>query len=52
MLVDGSWHYGELRMWSRGADGSWLANVTWGRLAGEHLIDTFPAENVRLLAGV
>jgi hypothetical protein len=46
VLVDGSWHYGELRMWSRGQDGAWLANVTWGREAGEHRIDTFAADNV------
>jgi len=38
-------------MWSRGDDRSWLANVTWGRGSGEHQIDTFPAEGVRLLAG-
>ena len=51
VLVDGSWYYGELRIWSRGEDAPWLANVTWGRTHGEHRIDTFPAEDVRLLTG-
>jgi len=51
VLVEDSWRYGELRMWRRGEDGSWLANVTWSRAPGENRIDTFPAETVRLLAG-
>ena len=50
MLVDGAWHYGELRMWTHERDGRWSAQVTWSRAAGEHFIDTFEADDVRPLA--
>ena len=50
VLVDGAWFYGELRMWTHDRDGSWSAQVTWTRAAGEHLIDTFAAADVRPLA--
>ena len=49
VLVDGTWHYGELRMWRRSEEGSWLANVRWTRAQGENRLDTFPAEKVRPL---
>lgn len=51
MLVNGTWRYGVLRMWTQRADGSWWANVTWTNLPGEQRIDTFPAEEIRPLAG-
>ena len=51
VLVEGTWHYGELRMWTQHRDGSWSANVMWTRAHGENRLDTFPAENVRPLAG-
>jgi hypothetical protein len=47
VLVNGAWHYGELRMWTRHDDRSWSAQVTWSRAAGENLIGTFPAAMVR-----
>ena len=50
VLVDGAWHYGELRMWTHERDGSWSAQVTWTRTSGEQFIDTFEADDVRPLA--
>jgi hypothetical protein len=43
VLVEDVWYSGELRMWTRHKDGSWSANVTWGREDGETCNDTFPA---------
>ena len=48
--VDGAWRYGELRQWTRDRAGSWRAQVTWTRSAGDHYIDTFEANDVRQLA--
>ena len=50
VLVEGAWHYGELRMWIQHRDGSWSANVMWERAHGENRLDALPAEKVRLLA--
>jgi hypothetical protein len=47
VLVDGAWHYGELRMWTQHADRTWSAQVTWTRAAGENLIGKFPASEIR-----
>ncbi|MGD9960167.1 hypothetical protein [Nocardioides sp.] len=47
--VDGKWHYGELRMWTRDAAGGWSAQVTWSRGVAQNLIDTFAADDVRPL---
>ena len=45
--VAGTCHYGQLRMWTRPADGTWSAQVTWRRATGENVIDAFPAGEVR-----
>lgn len=29
--VGGTWHCGQLRMWTRHTDGAWWAQVTWWR---------------------
>ena len=49
-VPDGTWFYGELRMWTHERDGSWSAQVTWSRAVGENFIDTFAADDVRPLA--
>jgi hypothetical protein len=46
VLVAGTWHYGELRIWTHNRDGSWSAQVTGSRAVGENLIDTFRADDV------
>ena len=48
VLIDGHWCKGELRQWSKDADGQWSAQVSWRRKAGKTFIDTFPAEDIRL----
>ncbi|CUR54588.1 hypothetical protein NOCA2190045 [metagenome] len=48
VLVDGRWHYGQLRMWTR-HDSGWRAQVTWTRDTAENRIDSFPSERVRKL---
>ena len=50
VLVDGAWYYAEVRMWTHDRDGSWSAQVTWSRSAGENFIDTFRSDDVRPLA--
>ena len=47
VYVAGTWHYGQLRMWTRHHDGTWSAQVTWSRAPGENMIDTFPSGAVR-----
>ncbi len=47
VLVDGDWYPGDLRAWRQHDDGTWTAQVTWSRAAGEKRIDAFPADHVR-----
>jgi hypothetical protein len=48
VLVDGTWHPGELRgWWDR--DGRRLMNVSWRSAPGMTRLDTVPAERVRLV---
>lgn len=44
--VDGTWYYGEVRMWSVDDDGTWHAQVKWSAPDGNR-IDTFPQDRVR-----
>lgn len=48
VLVDDTWHPGELRMWTQHDDGAWTAQVQW-RPDGQNSrrIDTFPRDQVR-----
>ena len=48
VLVDGTWYFGDLRMWSPVGDSGWEATVTYSLSAGERRIDRFPADRVRL----
>ncbi len=52
VLVDGTWHYGELRMWTQHDDESWSANVVWSRAHGANRLDTFLAETFGRWAAV
>ena len=52
VLIDGTWHYGELRMWTQDNAGAWSAQVTWSRAVAENLIGTFSAGDVRPHASV
>jgi hypothetical protein len=44
--VDGTWHDGDLRMWTSTENG-WVGQVTWSRAPGENLISSFPADRIR-----
>ena len=44
--VDGDWHPGELRQWSRDPAGGWWAQCSWRRAPGATFLDTFPAQRV------
>ena len=50
MLVDGTWHYGELRMWTHHRDGSWSANVKVIRVSGANRIAIFAPKKIRPLS--
>lgn len=47
VLVDGTWHQGELRAWFPADDGTWSANVTYRTAPGENRILTVPEDHVR-----
>ena len=48
VLMDGVWHEGWLRAWRQHHDGSWTAQVSWSRGAGESSrMDVFAAADVR-----
>lgn len=44
--IDGTWHPGEVRMWTQ-HDDRWTAQVTYSTAAGDNRIDTFTADRVR-----
>jgi hypothetical protein len=46
VLVDGTWHPGELRQWIED-DGHRTCNVSWRRAPTEARLDTFPVVRVR-----
>ena len=47
VLVDGTWHPGELRSWDAEDDGGWTAMVTWSAGPAEQRLDRFPADALR-----
>lgn len=47
VLVDGTWHYGTLRMWKLDGD-TWTGSVTWSAPDGNR-IDDFDSEHIRPL---
>jgi hypothetical protein len=47
VLIDGTWHPGELRMWSPRADGNWEGNVMYSTGPAENRLDTFPEDRIR-----
>lgn len=46
VLVDGTWHPGELRSW-RHTDQGWVGMVRWHRGPGDNLLESFPADRIR-----
>lgn len=44
--IDGTWHPGEVRMWTQHDDG-WTAQVTYSLAAGDNRIGTFDQARVR-----
>lgn len=52
VLIDNTWHPGELRMWKPDGDDGWVAQVQW-RPPGTNSrrIDDFPTESVRPIEG-
>lgn len=47
VLVDGTWHLGELRAWQHREDGAWWGNVNWTAGPGLTYLDTVPSEQLR-----
>lgn len=46
VLVDGTWHPGELRAWHLRA-GAWWANVNYRLGAAQQYVNVVPADHVR-----
>jgi hypothetical protein len=50
--IEGSWYPGELRMWRRLDDGTWVGNVQYSLVVAENRLDTFPEQRIRELPDV